>query len=400
MILASNSVHEAIHNIHSAAISSSSSIIAAAPSISDTKRWQPSTSSSSAQQQAAWLLHTPAATNEVVTPTIQQQVSPSSSIYISATTSSTSETTDWTQQLLQLKQSQSTITNDKVKRVIDSSTILLEKSGIVSLDIVRGAGSTYVLPECCTYAPSFKLRQLLKKGTNVKIVNLSSSSGGSASSSAARPKVWIVRSQDDLIVNREIVKSGFGFVRKGASTTSSGGAASKMMMMMDSALLSNFDYEGMMNDLTTLEETARSKGLGIFKVCNNNDGNGNNNNEDGNAITTSNFVAEFEPMEYTTEIQYGDDGGKSVLVSNSAKQQQSSSSSSSSGSSVPPSNPGDVKGCSDFTYYEDALGYYERYYPYYGDVAKLDRDGDGVPCPGLPHTANQDRYRMKVPKTM
>lgn len=29
-------------------------------------------------------------------------------------------------------------------------------------------------------------------------------------------------------------------------------------------------------------------------------------------------------------------------------------------------------------------------YPFYGDVAKLDRDGDGVPCPGLPHTSNQD----------
>ena len=380
MILASNSIHEAIN--HSAALSS---IIAAAPSISDTTTWQPSTSSLSAQQQQAWLLNT-ATTNEQVTPVTtiqQQQVTPSSSIYISSTTT----TTDWTQQLLQLKQSP--LTNDKVKRVIDSSTIALEKSGIVSLDIVRGAGSTYVLPECCTYAPAYKLRQLLKKGTDVKIVNLSSSNGG-VSSAAARPKVWIVRSQDELIVNREIVKSGFGFVRKG---TSSGGVGASKMMMMDSSVLSNFDYEGMMNDLTTLEETARSNGLGIFKTCNN-DG---NNNEDGNAITTSNFVAEFEPMEYTTEIQYGDDGGKSVLVSNSAKQQQSSSASSSSGSSIPPSNPGDVKGCSDFTYYEDALGYYERYYPYYGDVAKLDRDGDGVPCPGLPHTGNQDRYRMKVP---
>ena len=56
-------------------------------------------------------------------------------------------------------------------------------------------------------------------------------------------------------------------------------------------------------------------------------------------------------------------------------------------------NPGDVRGCSDFAYYEDALRWYEKYYSYYGDVAKLDRDMDGVPCPGLPH--DESRYRMK-----
>ena len=54
-------------------------------------------------------------------------------------------------------------------------------------------------------------------------------------------------------------------------------------------------------------------------------------------------------------------------------------------------------GCSDFSIYEDALRWYETYYPYYGDVAKLDRDGDGVPCPGLPHTKVSEIYRMKKP---
>lgn len=221
----------------------------------------------------------------------------------------------------------------------------------------------------------------------MKVINLSTAKAGgntSSSSSSARPKVWIVRSQDDLNINRELVRTGFGFVRKG-------GAYYNNNKMDSSSILSNFDYEGMMNEMTYLEETARSRGMGIFKVC---DGgtNGDNNNGVGNdddAVTTSNFIAEFEPMEYTTEIQYGDDGGKSVIVSNSA---------SSSSSSIPP-NPGDVRGCSDFTYYEDALGYYERFYPYHGDVAKLDRDGDGVPCPGLPHTSNQDKYRMKRPNS-
>lgn len=182
--------------------------------------------------------------------------------------------------------------------------------------------------------------------------------------------MWIIRGQDELNVNRELIRTGFGFVRKGSTNSSSG------------ALSSNLDYEGMMRDMTLLEQQARDEGLGIFKVCSS-DGNSNSNNSD--SISTSNFIAEFEPMDYETQIEYGDDGGKSVLVSN--KQ-----------SSTPPSNPGDVRGCSDFQSYEDALSYYEKFYPYYGDVAKLDRDGDGVPCPGLPHTANQDRYRMKRPR--
>jgi hypothetical protein len=53
--------------------------------------------------------------------------------------------------------------------------------------------------------------------------------------------------------------------------------------------------------------------------------------------------------------------------------------------------------CSDFRTYEEALSYYEKYYPYYGDVAKLDRDGDGVPCSGLPHDTNGERFRLKKP---
>lgn len=60
-----------------------------------------------------------------------------------------------------------------------------------------------------------------------------------------------------------------------------------------------------------------------------------------------------------------------------------------------PPNPGDRVGCSDFRYYEDALKYYEKYLPFYGDVARLDRDNDGVPCPKLPHTANPELYRVK-----
>eukprot|EP00929_Paragymnodinium_shiwhaense_P049020 TRINITY_DN24741_c0_g1_i1.p1 TRINITY_DN24741_c0_g1~~TRINITY_DN24741_c0_g1_i1.p1 ORF type:complete len:343 (-),score=100.42 TRINITY_DN24741_c0_g1_i1:10-1038(-) len=46
-------------------------------------------------------------------------------------------------------------------------------------------------------------------------------------------------------------------------------------------------------------------------------------------------------------------------------------------------NPGDSKNCSDFQYYEDAKAWFDIYFPLYGDVAKLDGDGDGKPCERL-----------------
>eukprot|EP00957_Ditylum_brightwellii_P089645 6827348-Ditylum_brightwellii.AAC.1 len=79
---------------------------------------------------------------------------------------------------------------------------------------------------------------------------------------------------------------------------------------------------------------------------------------------------QFEPLEYTVQTKWSSDGGTPQLV------QQSSSA-----PFVVPKNPGDIKGCSDFDTYEASLSYYEYYFPYYGDVARLDRDGDGVPCP-------------------
>ena len=50
---------------------------------------------------------------------------------------------------------------------------------------------------------------------------------------------------------------------------------------------------------------------------------------------------------------------------------------------IPP-NPGDSKNCSDFATYAQAKAWFDLYYPYYGDVAHLDADHDGIPCESLP----------------
>ncbi|MBG6085170.1 S-layer homology domain-containing protein [Zhihengliuella flava] len=49
-----------------------------------------------------------------------------------------------------------------------------------------------------------------------------------------------------------------------------------------------------------------------------------------------------------------------------------------------PSNPGNSKNCSDFSTWSSAQSWFNKYYPYYGDVAGLDRDGDRIACETLP----------------
>ncbi len=49
-----------------------------------------------------------------------------------------------------------------------------------------------------------------------------------------------------------------------------------------------------------------------------------------------------------------------------------------------PDNPGDTKNCSDFETYQEAKIWFDTYFPYYGDVAGLDGDGDEEPCESLP----------------
>jgi hypothetical protein len=275
--------------------------------------------------------------------------------------SATASATPWRERIRQTKPQ----TIDKVKRVIDASTVQLEKSGYVSLESVRGVGSTYILPDCFSYSPSYEMRRLLPKGTVVRLVHLEESDSSIANnnddralttSSTSRVAAWIVRNNDEILINEELVRTGFAYVRKGSRTTP----------------------PDVMADLIKLERIASEKGLGIYESCDKRSQGGgveevqqNENDDRVRQLRTANFVAQFES-----------------LNDNAA-----------TATSSLPSNPGDSRGCSDFVTYEEALNWYETYAPYYGDVAKLDRNGDGVPCPGLPHTTNGEKYRIKRPNT-
>jgi hypothetical protein len=49
-----------------------------------------------------------------------------------------------------------------------------------------------------------------------------------------------------------------------------------------------------------------------------------------------------------------------------------------------PANPGNTKNCGDFATYGEAKAWFDTYYLYYGDVARLDQNGDLIPCESLP----------------
>jgi hypothetical protein len=49
-----------------------------------------------------------------------------------------------------------------------------------------------------------------------------------------------------------------------------------------------------------------------------------------------------------------------------------------------PPNPGDSKNCTHFATQAQAQAWFDTYYPWYGDVAQLDSDGDLIACETLP----------------
>lgn len=284
--------------------------------------------------------------------------------------------------------------SDTVIRVLDANTIKLEQGGLVSLAGVQ-TPLTGGFPDCFSSAPSKKLQQLLPKNSAVQLLYLPDSDSTTTSSSSL-PRVLLIvpstttandnTSNNIRLVNSELIRFGY------AKPAPRGRIGAEEVL------------PGFTQALTELNLQAKQQQLGLYQQCDPNSSPPSssslttnniksiNNDQQDQAIAVSriadiNLKDQFEPIKYTTQIRYGIDGGKKVRVVNENV----------STAKAIPKDPGDRVGCSDFETYEDALKYYETYFAYYGDVAKLDRDGDGVPCPKLDHTQNMDKFRRKVP---
>ena len=248
---------------------------------------------------------------------------------------------------------------DRVVRVLsDQPVIKLEKSGLVSLAGLQlpKAYDSSVNGNCASFTtPTAKLQQLLPPGTNVRV-------GFIDDDRIPRKAVLVLSSSDGTSltsVQGEMIRRGYSRVSQKSIDTIQPLAP------------------GLVDEWIFLENDAKNHHLGpMHRSC----------SAEG---TTTAPMAEFQPLEYTVQTDWREDGGRPVRRRNPDFDNPQGT--------VRPANPGDVKGCSDFRTYEDALRWYETYFPWYGDVARLDRDGDGVPCPGLPHTKDGEKYRMKKP---
>jgi hypothetical protein len=63
-----------------------------------------------------------------------------------------------------------------------------------------------------------------------------------------------------------------------------------------------------------------------------------------------------------------------------------------------PAHPGDTRNCSDFGTWSQANTWFWTYYYDFGDVAKLDGDGDLLPCASLPGAPSSKQQLPRLPK--
>jgi len=262
--------------------------------------------------------------------------------------------------------------SDTVVRVVDANTIKLKLGGLASLAGVQ-TPLTGGFPECTSTYPSRQLQKLLPKGSLIQVRYLSSDE-----SNLKVPRVLIAFTSSNSnarLINAELIRSGY------AKPVARGREAAEAVL------------PGFTQGLSELNQRAKDKQAGLYQICES-DGTpispkkkivaADNDQATANKTAKIDLQEQFEPLDYTTQTQWGIDGGKTIRVAKETTK-------------TVPTNPGDKVGCSDFDVYEDALKYYETYHPYYGDVARLDRDEDGVPCPKLPHTKNMNQFRRKVP---
>ncbi|CAE8642051.1 unnamed protein product [Polarella glacialis] len=136
-----------------------------------------------------------------------------------------------------------------------------------------------------------------------------------------RELVYLYRAKDGLFINAELVKQG----------------AAK-----HSRVTPNVRYADL---FLSLETEATAAGRGLWKSC-----------PTGKATAAAPLSKTISAVEVAQPVSgvVGDGG-----------------------------NPGNLKNCKDFTTYDEAKKWFDAYFPLYGDVAKLDGNGDGKPCEKL-----------------
>lgn len=233
-----------------------------------------------------------------------------------------------------------TAMSDRIERIVDGDTVVLNEVGkarligidapeTVSLAQRQGAPSQCYGPEA-----SARTRMLLPLGTSVRV-----EFDTEPTDKFGRSLVYLyLRDDDETFVNGELVRDGFARAK---------------------AYKPNVRYKA---ELERLQAEAKAAGSGLWGQCEaakSNAGRGFDSRAD--AAASSKSDKELRPARTPAELRQRE----AALASSEL------------------TNPGDTKNCADFGTYDEAKAWFDTYYPKFGDVAKLDGNGDGVPCESL-----------------
>lgn len=240
---------------------------------------------------------------------------------------------------------------DSVQRVVDGDTVILTNVGRARLigvntpETVAPAQRQGAPPQCFGPEASAKTKALLPPGTAVEV-----ESDTEPTDRFGRSLVYLYKTDGGrrTSINEQLVKEGFARAK---------------------AYKPNVRYR---ETFEAAEADARAKGIGLWGKC-----------AEGTSGGRSSGKG-FDPNVRTAVASSASAQQPSRPAKTQAELKRQQESAVTKGQDKKPlTNPGDVKNCNDFANYAEAKDYYDLYFPQFGDVARLDGDGDGIPCNAL-----------------
>ena len=247
-------------------------------------------------------------------------------------------------------QSSWSMQTDYIERVVDGDTVILEELGRARLlgintpetvsPAQRERGEP---PQCFGPEASAEMKRLLPAGTEVEF-----DTDVEPLDRFGRNLVYLYK--DGGSINELLVRKGFARAK---------------------AYKPNIRNQETFN---RLQAEAKLESLGLWGACFDAGSSSSSSGSSGGSSSTAGKGFGPNANQRPTSTK---------TASSELQQQQRSTAREAKDVAAIEANPGDVKDCADFDSYDAAKAWFDRYYPAYGDVAKLDGDGDLKPCEAL-----------------
>ena len=239
---------------------------------------------------------------------------------------------------------------DHIERVVDGDTVILEELGrarLIGINTPETVSPAQQVrgepPQCFGPEASAEMKRLLPAGTEVEF-----DTDVEPLDRFGRNLVYLYK--DGGSINELLVRKGFARAK---------------------AYKPNIRNQETFN---RLQAEAKLESLGLWGACFDAGSSGSSSGSSGGSSSTAGKGFGPNANQRPTSTK---------PASSELQQQQRSTAREAKDVAAIEANPGDVKDCADFDSYDAAKAWFDRYYPAYGDVAKLDGDGDLKPCEAL-----------------